>query len=410
MFLSGAVQDFIPIQPWQHIPLELVHGPTFFGLVKWERFHGVVVVVEFSKYQFAVAGDERAGSVTTVLGVGRFAGANLTQQLFHQHRRLFADGSPGFGIRSAGGVAYGIDIGEAVVLKCKFIYINPAQRIVGHCQRAVFYKIRCTLWRCDVNHLVTFGYLPHHICSLVHIKYRLFSVSFYFHQIMQEVCLDTVPSDDFVEGVRVFFYTKNDTAARVKMHLYVAQHTMLAPVVRSEVHDFLWRTTTLDGRPNPWAWAAECRLGRGSRAMELYEALCPARHNDRIEVRKCEPYSYCQFISGPDHAAFGEAHHPFMTGSGGWSYFAATQYMLGVRPDFDRLVIDPCIPAAWSGFALRRRWRGAEYDITVENPAGVEKGVAALYLNGARVEAVPQLPAGSRAAVRAVMGRKGDGQ
>jgi N,N'-diacetylchitobiose phosphorylase len=172
----------------------------------------------------------------------------------------------------------------------------------------------------------------------------------------------------------------------------------------------LKENSSIFSHPNPWAWAAECRLGRGSRAMELYEALCPARHNDRIEVRKCEPYSYCQFISGPDHAAFGEAHHPFMTGSGGWSYFAATQYMLGVRPDFDRLVIDPCIPAAWSGFALRRRWRGAEYDITVENPAGVEKGVAALYLNGARVEAVPQLPAGSRAAVRAVMGRKGDGQ
>ncbi|MDR1029686.1 MAG: N,N'-diacetylchitobiose phosphorylase, partial [Treponema sp.] len=84
--------------------------------------------------------------------------------------------------------------------------------------------------------------------------------------------------------------------------------------------------------PNPWAWCAEAMLGRGDRAMKFYNALCPFYQNDVIEIRESEPYSYCQFIMGPDHTAFGRARHPFMTGSAGWSYFAATRYILGIRP------------------------------------------------------------------------------
>lgn len=86
-----------------------------------------------------------------------------------------------------------------------------------------------------------------------------------------------------------------------------------------------------------------------------------------IEIRESEPYSYCQFIAGKDHTAYGRARHPFMTGSGGWSYFSATRYMLGIRPDYDCLIIDPCIPADWEGFEVTRRWRGATYHIKVEN-------------------------------------------
>lgn len=78
---------------------------------------------------------------------------------------------------------------------------------------------------------------------------------------------------------------------------------------------------------------------------------------------------------GKDHTAFGRARHPFMTGSGGWAYFAATRWLLGVRPDFDGLWIDPCIPSAWKGFSVVRRWRGTEYRITVPNPDGRQKGV-----------------------------------
>lgn len=157
--------------------------------------------------------------------------------------------------------------------------------------------------------------------------------------------------------------------------------------------------------PNPWAWAAECMLGRGSRAMKFYDALCPYHQNDQIEVRQAEPYVYCQFIMGKDHTAFGRARHPFMTGSGGWAYYSATRYMLGIRPDFDRLIIDPCIPADWPGFTATRVWRGAVYEIEVINPNAVERGVAQTLLNGYPVHGgICAQPPGTRHQVKVVMG------
>ena len=157
--------------------------------------------------------------------------------------------------------------------------------------------------------------------------------------------------------------------------------------------------------PNPWAWCAEAKLGRGTRAMKFYDALLPYNQNDKIEIRESEPYSYCQFVMGKDHTAFGRARHPFMTGSGGWAYFAATRYMLGIRPDFASLTVDPCIPADWDSFEVTRKWRGATYHITVNNPDGVEKGVKSILLNGAPVDgAVPQQAAGTVNEVVVTMG------
>lgn len=156
--------------------------------------------------------------------------------------------------------------------------------------------------------------------------------------------------------------------------------------------------------PNPWAWAAECKLGRGDRAMKFYNALCPALQNDMIEIREAEPYSYCQFIMGRDHTGFGRARHPFMTGSGGWSYFSATRYMLGIRPQFDYLLIDPCVPADWKEFSMTREWRKAKFNIQVVNPDGVMKGVKELYLDGEKVERIPVQEIGSVHDVKVVMG------
>lgn len=160
--------------------------------------------------------------------------------------------------------------------------------------------------------------------------------------------------------------------------------------------------------PNPWAWAAECKLGRGDRAMKFYNALCPYWQNDKIETREAEPYSYCQFIMGKDHSAHGRARHPFMTGSGGWAYYSATRYILGMRPGFETLEIDPCVPADWSGFSMVRQWRGITYEIEVSNPDGVMKGVKELYLDGKKVERIPLMEKGTVHQVRVVMGKKGD--
>jgi len=172
----------------------------------------------------------------------------------------------------------------------------------------------------------------------------------------------------------------------------------------TRVYPGLKENGAIFSHPNPWAWCAEAILGRGSQAMKFYDALCPAAQNDKIEVRKAEPYTYCQFIAGRDHTAFGRAHHPFMTGSSGWAYYAATQYILGIRPEFDQLVIDPCIPGTWKEFSVVRKWRGAEYQIHVANPVGVEKGVAEIRLNGEAVKEIPVQKAGSTVKVEVIMG------
>ncbi|MCR5031978.1 MAG: N,N'-diacetylchitobiose phosphorylase [Lachnospiraceae bacterium] len=156
--------------------------------------------------------------------------------------------------------------------------------------------------------------------------------------------------------------------------------------------------------PNPWVWAAACRIGRGDLAMKFYDALSPYNQNDMIEIRRSEPYSYCQFISGRDHSTYGWAHHPFMTGSGGWSYFSATEYMLGVRPGFAELIVDPCVPADWKEFSVQRIFRGATYHIHVLNPDHVMKGVKEIRVNGAQTEHIPVLESGREATIEVIMG------
>lgn len=172
----------------------------------------------------------------------------------------------------------------------------------------------------------------------------------------------------------------------------------------TRVYPGLKENGAIFSHPNPWAWAAECELGRGDRAMEFYNALCPYYQNDMIEIREAEPYSYCQFIMGRDHTAFGRARHPFMTGTGGWAYFSATRYMLGIKPQYDYLEINPCIPGSWDNFQVTREWRGAVYEITVENPNGVMKGVKEIYLDGKLVERLPVQEPNTTHHVRVVMG------
>ncbi len=172
----------------------------------------------------------------------------------------------------------------------------------------------------------------------------------------------------------------------------------------TRVYPGLKENGAIFSHPNPWAWAAECILGRGDRAMKFYDALSPYQQNDMIEIREAEPYSYCQFIMGREHTAFGRARHPFMTGTGGWAYYSATHYILGIRPQFDTLTIDPCIPSEWEEFTVKRTWRGAEYHITIMNPDHVMKGVREYLLNGTVVDNITVQPVGSINEVTVILG------
>ena len=173
----------------------------------------------------------------------------------------------------------------------------------------------------------------------------------------------------------------------------------------TRVYKGIKENAAIFSHPNPWVVVAECKLGRGARAMKFYDALLPYNQNDIIEIREAEPYSYCQFVMGRDHTAHGRARHPWLTGSAGWMYYAVTHWMLGVRPGFDGLTVDPCVPADWHDFEITRQWRGATYNIKVGNPNGVEKGVKSVMLNGKPVQgAIPAQPAGSVNEVLVVMG------
>ncbi len=148
---------------------------------------------------------------------------------------------------------------------------------------------------------------------------------------------------------------------------------------------------------NPWIMIGETVLGRGDQAWEYYKKICPAYLEDLSELHKTEPYVYSQMIAGKDAAKPGEAKNSWLTGTAAWNYYAITQYILGVRPTYDGLLIDPCIPGDWKGYSVTRKFRGAHYRIKVTNPHGVSKGVKKLMVNGEAMESnrIPVLPAGS---------------
>jgi len=141
--------------------------------------------------------------------------------------------------------------------------------------------------------------------------------------------------------------------------------------------------------PNAWPIIAETILGRGDKAMELYDAMAPCLQNDQAELRGAEPYVYAQFIYGRDHEFYGRAQNPWLTGTAGWMYTAATKYILGIRPSLTGLVIDPCLPPDWDGFRVTRQWRGATYQIEVVNPDRVSCGVAAIRVDGRELAPQP---------------------
>lgn len=156
---------------------------------------------------------------------------------------------------------------------------------------------------------------------------------------------------------------------------------------------------------NPWVIIGETVIGRGDRAWEYYTKICPAYLEEKSDLHKVEPYVYCQMTAGKDAARPGEAKNSWLTGTAAWNWYAITQFILGIRPDYDGIRIDPCVPTSCEGFSVHRRFRGADFEITVSNPGHVSKGVASLSLNGIPLEEnlIPVCPAGSVNKVEAVL-------
>ncbi|MDD3428526.1 MAG: glycosyl transferase [Oscillospiraceae bacterium] len=137
---------------------------------------------------------------------------------------------------------------------------------------------------------------------------------------------------------------------------------------------------------NPWVSCAETVLGHGNRAFDIYRKTCPAYIEDISEVHRTEPYVYSQMIAGKDAANFGEAKNSWLTGTAAWTFTNVSQYILGIKPEFTGLCVDPCLPQTLKGFTATRVYRDVTYHITVDNTAGVEKGVVCLTVNGTPVQ------------------------
>ncbi|MGC9468247.1 MAG: GH36-type glycosyl hydrolase domain-containing protein [Anaerolineae bacterium] len=133
---------------------------------------------------------------------------------------------------------------------------------------------------------------------------------------------------------------------------------------------------------NPWMMIAETLVGRGDLAYQYYTQINPATRNDRIEEFEVEPYVYCQNILSDEHPQFGLGRNSWLTGTASWAYQAGTKYILGIRPTYTGLEINPCIPSAWDGFRARRVFRNATYEIEVKNPDHVSKGVRSMMVDG----------------------------
>ena len=133
---------------------------------------------------------------------------------------------------------------------------------------------------------------------------------------------------------------------------------------------------------NPWIIIGETVVGNGTRAWDYYRKICPSYLEEISELHKTEPYVYAQMVAGKDSFKPGEAKNSWLTGTASWNFYAISQFILGIQPDYDGLLIDPCIPTNWKGFKITRKFRGTTYQIEVLNPKGVSKGVKEVIIDG----------------------------
>ena len=136
---------------------------------------------------------------------------------------------------------------------------------------------------------------------------------------------------------------------------------------------------------NAWIMIAEALVGRGDKAFDYYSRIAPAYTEAYSEIHRMEPYVYAQMVAGKDARRFGEAKNSWLTGTASWNFIAISQYILGVKPEYDGLKIDPAIPTDWDEYSVTRVFRGDTYHITVKNPNHVSTGAVKLIVDGREI-------------------------
>jgi cellobiose phosphorylase len=138
---------------------------------------------------------------------------------------------------------------------------------------------------------------------------------------------------------------------------------------------------------NPWVIIGETVAGRGDDAWSHYRKILPSYVEEKYStLHKVEPYVNCQMVAGKDAARPGEGKNSWLTGTAAWMWLTVSQYILGIKPDYDGILIDPCLPQTAQEYSVKRKFRDAEYRIRITNPKGVSKGVLCMEIDGAPVE------------------------
>lgn len=156
---------------------------------------------------------------------------------------------------------------------------------------------------------------------------------------------------------------------------------------------------------NPWVIIGETVAGRGDDAWSHYTKILPSYVEEKHQtLHKVEPYVNCQMVAGKDAARPGEGKNSWLTGTAAWMWYTVSEFILGIKPSYDGLTIDPCLPTSAKEYEVCRKFRGAEYIIKVKNPKGVNKGVRSLLLDGQRMEGNTVPFSEGRHTVEVVMG------
>ena len=145
---------------------------------------------------------------------------------------------------------------------------------------------------------------------------------------------------------------------------------------------------------NAWIICAAAYAGKGDQAFKYYSEIAPSYTEETSDIHKTEPYVYGQMIGGKEAGSdignggknYGQGKNSWLTGTAAWNMVAISQYILGIKPDFDGLMINPSIPSSWDGFKATRLFRGAKYNITIKNPNHVCKGVKSLVVDGKAID------------------------
>ncbi len=157
---------------------------------------------------------------------------------------------------------------------------------------------------------------------------------------------------------------------------------------------------------NTWIIIAETLLGQGDNAFEHLKKITSVYLEEVSETYKKEPYVFSQMITGKDSKHPGEVMNSWSSGTAAWVFITISQWILGIRPDYNGLIVDPCIPSEWNGFTVTRKFRGSICKITVKNPTHVCKGIKALIIDGITVQekSIPVFSDGKVHEIEAIMG------